>query len=1130
MIKNYRVSLPKITVGLFFGLFALLVINTCLAPKAAAGGYYPADSQHYSISSSFKDNSNNIDWGYNNPARYNCADGTAGEDAGACNTGLDSKVTQYKIFRTDHPSGPTTLVVADGCKDVNSYVGYNKTSNPNTSRPNKGSRMITVNVHQTASTGGPGGLQSSTTNAVDLLAGDPSADKGDWVVPSGSCSGIDLIVTVPASSFTPQTQHGASVETASLLIYKTGNYLGEKWFKLLYPGAGEVVGDEYGDVGNFALGRSIDDSEGLSDYTFTFQPDCNFVPGPGKMRIKVGDVDWNGWQAKAYPVSKRTKMKVTKVNGSTSKVIFEQGNLTNNSDNLYIFDVPMNEMDGNAKYIVTYSNVLQNNGIKVNLPFSEYPRIGSCPPVKPHDISKVTCDNIQGWFYYENNRAYKNFRARIQWRSETTGPNSGWKDFANDSGTRTPVDQGLPPPGVTDGNEFLIKPAGLKQLIQNDNDNHLYFKLSVRDLGSGQLYDNLDFAEINETCAGLGRPPYAANCSVDVEENIPNAPPNSVRADQWFRVNVNFKNVGTEPLNVGSFGVTHDNDDIPNSDYKWGVNSGFNTHTWNPPPNDIAPGPNGNGNGESVTITISFKASDDISTRIIDLYPDWFGVGPIGNGCPVAINSFVPFDFDPHNDSISPNDYEDPTSIGWSTHLEQDVTGKIKLFNPAVGKDTETPYTDMKIQSDTTRTLSWQRNGAFQGNLQSIPDSRAFVDPPAKYIYRYHHPYDDTYDDPTVLRNFQPGDQYCSKLSMSPATGWIGPDDVIANGASRDSPSNCERVVDRPYVRAYGNDVFAGGKFGGSGSATGGEIKTYIKRASNFANSTYGAGSGVEFAAYALGVVDTGLDKSKGFTSASSRSSLPNAPKGLTFANTGTGFGGMFADTNTVPDYFISARDTDTKMEPGIATVDVGTLPDRQQSGYKPAGGKFALNGGTNFDRRHSLFIEGDVVINNDIVYANSGGWASLGNIPSLALYVKGNIYIKNTVKNLDGLYVAQPKDDGSGSGGNIYTCAKDNGVLFADNELDPQCDTKLKVNGAFIAQQTKLLRTGGTLSDVPIITGSTDPVRYVFETFSGANEDHAAESFRLPPELYLSLPGQPPKRSLNYGDYDQILTLPPVL
>ncbi len=173
-------------------------------------------------------------------------------------------------------------------------------------------------------------------------------------------------------------------------------------------------------------------------------------------------------------------------------------------------------------------------------------------------------------------------------------------------------------------------------------------------------------------------------------------------------------------------------------------------------------------------------------------------------------------------------------------------------------------------------------------------------------------------------------------------------------------------------------------------------------------------------------------------------------------------------------DYFKSTKSPATTVinpASNLPGSGVSGLADRKQSGFKPSTGKLTLTGGSGYNRHHSLYVDGDVFISDNIMYAGSGGWATLDAIPSLELYVKGNIYIKNTVTNLDGLFVAQPKDDGSK--GKIYTCANGSGDLFAAGDLFAQCRQKLKVNGSFIAQETKFLRTAGTLSDVDTVPGT---------------------------------------------------------
>jgi hypothetical protein len=132
--------------------------------------------------------------------------------------------------------------------------------------------------------------------------------------------------------------------------------------------------------------------------------------------------------------------------------------------------------------------------------------------------------------------------------------------------------------------------------------------------------------------------------------------------------------------------------------------------------------------------------------------------------------------------------------------------------------------------------------------------------------------------------------------------------------------------------------------------------------------------------------------------------------------------------------------------------------------------------------------------------------------MPLFQLVVRGNIYISESVTQLDGIYIAQPT---SATNGNIYTCASASGVPVATNDtaIYTRCSNTLTVNGAFIAREVQFLRTRGTLSQSSPAELST----------SG----NIAEVFNFSPATWIQ---QPPVPTDMLEGYDAITSLPPVL
>lgn len=322
-------------------------------------------------------------------------------------------------------------------------------------------------------------------------------------------------------------------------------------------------------------------------------------------------------------------------------------------------------------------------------------------------------------------------------------------------------------------------------------------------------------------------------------------------------------------------------------------------------------------------------------------------------------------------------------------------------------------------------------------------------------------------------------------------------------------------VTNRPYVSFFGNDVSAGGGYqvGGNPCVQPGKILAYD-------NPVNDSGAGVEFAAMALDKIDQ-------FMSATVRSAPPQPPDGLSFANVGASAPGNFGSSRCVTDYW------NGKAPSVPAAIDTAiTLPDPRfnspSNNYyliKPSGGTLTLDGSVPSipaGRQLALYVQGNVVINSPITFAG-GPWGSVANIPSFFLIVQGNIYIAPNVTQLDGIYIAQPTDltKDVNTSGRIYTCANNGTGPINMNGLFTDCSQPLIINGAFIAQQTKLLRTHETLHDAQ---------PHELPPGAGGSPSNAAEVFNFSPETYLAIPGMLPTGKAVFGQYNSLTSLPPIL
>ncbi len=329
------------------------------------------------------------------------------------------------------------------------------------------------------------------------------------------------------------------------------------------------------------------------------------------------------------------------------------------------------------------------------------------------------------------------------------------------------------------------------------------------------------------------------------------------------------------------------------------------------------------------------------------------------------------------------------------------------------------------------------------------------------------------------------GGQVCVTTSVSsPPNGapWPGP------GTLNNQPwffsvappdSDCVTVVSKPTFKVFGGDVSAGSTFATTSCTNnypGSSIVGWSGSATGF------NGSHTEFGAFASG--DT-----YGFASSKKQG---NVPSGLTFANTsvsGERFGGSFGPMPCIADH--------AALKP-VGVPSMGSLQSNPASGSYQYNSPNITNGPTiNRGKQYTIYPTGDLTIGSNILYDRSG-WTTLEDIPALKVVVKGDIFINPGVTILNGVYVAQPRDDGTG--GNIYTCA---GVANIDTFNN--CGQALTVNGAFIAKRVVLGRSFGTQRQ-----GTT------------------AEVFRYLPELWLTKWPQAP--SANSLRYDSITNLAPIL
>lgn len=338
----------------------------------------------------------------------------------------------------------------------------------------------------------------------------------------------------------------------------------------------------------------------------------------------------------------------------------------------------------------------------------------------------------------------------------------------------------------------------------------------------------------------------------------------------------------------------------------------------------------------------------------------------------------------------------------------------------------------------------------------------------------------------------------------------------------------CSEDIDvgqRPYLKVFGGDVRAGGVFNSgmtcpdAGADPIGGIYTYADPPTDGGYR----GSSSQFTITALLSINENY-------SASQRAGSPNPPKGLTLANNGStaadsqyggGYGGNERAACITDYYGTTAVDLTDPERPvvvnpnslnpfssGSLTANMGTI-QRYLPGSQTIGG-FQVPVGTQV----AVYVGGDLFINDDITFSTAAR-TSPEDIPNFQLIVRGNIYISPGVRQLDGLYIAQPVDDSSG--GTIYTCAPGVSATYTATNLYDSCQTQLIINGAVVAKRVKFLRVHSSL-----INASTG------ELFASTN---AAEVINYNPEMYIapSAMAEVGDPNLSVNDTESIISLPPV-
>lgn len=392
-------------------------------------------------------------------------------------------------------------------------------------------------------------------------------------------------------------------------------------------------------------------------------------------------------------------------------------------------------------------------------------------------------------------------------------------------------------------------------------------------------------------------------------------------------------------------------------------------------------------------------------------------------------------------------------------------------------------------------TLQKNITNTSAGTLK-LTDWSPALSPSVTYVYRLYG-----YASDNTVKN-------SSGVANSPISTLTASQDI-----SCPPPDSLNTYPVTPYYPSFQTlnaDTVVGGGFGSSCAPKDSGIFAYMKSSSTI------DGSGSQLGSFASGDI-------KGFRSAISNSAYKTLGRGLTFGGSSSGLsglspsiGGNYASVSCMKDYFTDTQYSDSTKLVSPATNFGDSTHNNKQVTYT---GDKTISGLANYGNKTTYYVDGNVYIAGNITYANPAGWANASAIPNFTLVVKGNIYIDNSVTQLDGVYIAQP--DGN-SGGTIYTCAGGSGVTYDESGIKDNCvgtnygqtttsTSTLTFNGVVIANKLVLARV---LGDVL----STSPAT-----------NTPAEIFNYSPEVILSPPLFRTANGADAGN-DDIGILPPIL
>jgi hypothetical protein len=274
----------------------------------------------------------------------------------------------------------------------------------------------------------------------------------------------------------------------------------------------------------------------------------------------------------------------------------------------------------------------------------------------------------------------------------------------------------------------------------------------------------------------------------------------------------------------------------------------------------------------------------------------------------------------------------------------------------------------------------------------------------------------------------------------------------------------------RPFFQVWGGDISTGGGFNDSNGNCPSTYPGYVSPATAPSNDSNYAGikafsdpvggsvSSADFGAIALGLI---ASKPSSFVGFVTRNTFANS--GAFPAGSSGGYLNSVSSAHCVTDFYDTTQSSPLSV--GVPN-NVSSLSGSATGQYIVGNSINNFKGGTiGSGTQIALYVDGNVIISGDISYGN---WNrdNPSSAPFFAIFAKGDIVLTNNVQRLDGLYVAQVNN--SGSGGDFRTC-------------DNFCNQQLIVNGAVVAQHIELLRSFGTLAtDSSVVSKPAEIFNYI--------------------------------------------------